>query len=111
MHVEFVNNKAEATEQGYLGYDDRRYLLVDLDDDSTISVKLPNGRRVAFGFIIDLETRYACVDIIDDTLGRTDELKVTVRGRGPTYYASKGDKVTVLSVNLAKKEKKGANND
>lgn len=94
--------KPEASDAGYLTYNSGPHLCVDLGEGcQTISVKLRNGRRVVFGFVQG-EEDFACVDIADDTLGNTDQQKVCVMGRGPTFYAAREDEVTVTSISLRK---------
>ena len=97
-------SRADAEKKGYLGYNNGIHLCVDLQNESceTITVKLPNGRRVAFAFVQG-ENGYACCDISDDTLGDTDKQQVCVMGRGPTFYGSGKDAVTVTSVSLRAK--------
>ena len=102
VNVQFFLDRDDAQNEEYLTFNNGPHLCIEIEESSTISCKLPNGRKVSFAFVID-ETDFACVDIADDTLDDTDKQVVCCMGRGPTFYSSKDDGVTVTSVSLCRR--------
>lgn len=94
----------EAKATGFATFNNGEHLCVDLDEGwKTISVKTPSGQKITFAFIPKAgRPGHQCVDVCHHGSRKNESghplQDVVVFGAGPTYYNSKDDDVTMVTV-------------